>query len=149
MMKPKLIEIPWFGTVVVHVLLFKEQQLFLLRREKTGFMDGYYSLPGGHQRAGESVEDAARRECQEEAGVVAGAMEAVCVMPYRSGRHQGLNFVFEVTQWEGDPKVGEPELFSEARWVTPPQMPRRAVPWIADVLQARQSGVWFRELTWR
>ena len=51
--------------VVVHVLMFRGEELFLLRRANSGFMDGYFALPGGHQQAGESVEAAAQRECEE------------------------------------------------------------------------------------
>ena len=38
--------------VVVHALLIQDQKVFLLRRNKTGIMDGFYALPGGHQNSG-------------------------------------------------------------------------------------------------
>ena len=135
--------------VVVHALLFRDTELFVLQRANTGFMDGYYCLPGGHQRAGVSVETALRRECAEETGAVAVDVQAVCVMPYRSGSHQGLNFVFEVKSWRGQPQLAEPELFSDARWVSSTGLPEPCAPWIDDVLRARDEGRWFQELHWR
>ena len=35
--------------VVVHVCLERDGCVALLKRANTGFMDGYYALPGGHQ----------------------------------------------------------------------------------------------------
>ena len=134
--------------VVVHAALFRGDELFLLQRSNTGFMDGYYSLPGGHQCAGESVEQALVRECEEETGVVVEDVRALCVMPYRSGRHQGLNFVFEVARWRGEPHVAEPGLFSAAIWASPDRLPMPAAPWIEDALRSRGDGRWFRELHW-
>ncbi|MFP6814970.1 MAG: NUDIX domain-containing protein, partial [Pseudomonadales bacterium] len=123
--------------VVVHVLMLRGEELFLLRRANSGFMDGYYALPGGHQQAGESVEAAAKRECAEETGVHGAVLSPVCVMPYRFGRHQGLNFVFEALEWQGEPRIAEPELFSESVWVSPRAMPEPHATWISDVLRCR------------
>ena len=137
--------------VVVHVLMLRgdeREELFLLRRANSGFMDGYYALPGGHQQAGESVEEAACRECEEETGVHGPVLSPVCVMPYRSGRHQGLNFVFEALQWEGAPGIAEPDLFSEALWTSPHALPEPHAAWISDVMRCRADGVWFKEFRW-
>lgn len=135
--------------VVVHVLMRRGAELFLLRRANSGFMDGYYALPGGHQQAGESVAQAAERECREETGVDHVVLSPVCVMPYRSGRHQGLNFVFEALEWDGEPGVAEPELFSEALWAVPESLPEPHAMWISDVLRCQADGVWFKEFHWR
>jgi len=134
--------------VVVHALMFRGAELFLLQRANTGFMDGYFCLPGGHQVSGEGVEGALRRECEEETGAVAQSVRPVCVMPYRSGNHQGLNFVFEVQTWRGEPRLAEPELFSSAGWVAADALPEPSTPWIGDVLRARREDRWFQELHW-
>lgn len=73
--------------VVVHVMLTRDDQVFLLRRANTGFMDGYFSLPGGHQGSGESVSEAALRGCIEETGARPLDLQARCVLPYISGQH--------------------------------------------------------------
>lgn len=130
-------------------MLLRGSDVFLLQRAQTGFMDGYYCLPGGHQRRGESVEAALRRECEEETGVIADDVQPLCVMPYRSGQHQGLNFVFEVRSWQGEPGNAEPELFSQALWVAQASLPQPAVPWLEHVFRARSEGCWFQELYWR
>ena len=133
--------------VVVHVMLVRNGRFFLLRRARTGFMDGYYGLPGGHQRRGESVSEAAARECREETGVQPGDVEPRCVLPYISGRHQGLNFLFEAQRFEGEPAINEPDLFDECCWATREELPARVAPWLADAL-AMRPGRWFREYRW-
>jgi 8-oxo-dGTP pyrophosphatase MutT (NUDIX family) len=134
--------------VVVHVLIVRDGQLFMLRRANTGFMDGYYTLPGGHQEAGESVSAAAHRECLEETGIVPHDIAPVCVMPYRSGRHQGLNFLFETTRFDGEPRINEPELFDAGIWVKPAQLPEPVAVWLPDVLAMRAAGDWYQEFEW-
>lgn len=131
--------------VVAHVLMLRNGGIFLLQRSNTGFMDGYYGLPGGHQQRGEGVLAAARRECEEETGVRDLVLEPLCVMPYLSGSHQGSNFVFEAISWRGEPHVAEPQLFSHGVWASPQRLPEPHASWIADVLRMRADGVWFRE----
>jgi len=135
--------------VLVHLLLRQHagsREAFLLRRAGTGFMDGYYVLPGGHLQAGESLEQAAARECREETGVVPGRLRPLCMLPYRSGRHQGINVIFEGRELSGEPGLGEPDRSDRAGWFPLSQLPSPAAPWIADVLELESRGEWFREL---
>lgn len=55
--------------VAVHIFLLRSGSVLLLRRFNTGFEDGNYSLVGGHLEGGESVPQAAIRECREDVGV--------------------------------------------------------------------------------
>jgi len=134
--------------VVVHVLLIRDERLFLLRRSQTGFMDGYYCLPGGHQKVGESVSEAGVRECLEETGVQTSRLEPLCVMPYQSGRHQGLNFVFQTEDWEGEPGINEPALFDDSCWSLLDRLPDPHAPWMSELLEFRRDGRWYKEFQW-
>ena len=133
--------------VVVHTMLLRNAEVFLLRRARTGFMDGYYALPGGHQDQGESVSDAARREVLEETGVTLGAIDPRCVLPYRSGPHQGLNFVFQTAEFGDEPFVNEPELFDACCWAPLTQLPQPAPPWLETII-AMPDAIWYREFDW-
>lgn len=55
--------------VAVHTFLLRSGSVLLLRRCNTGFEDGNYGLVGGHLEGGESVTQAAIRECREEVRV--------------------------------------------------------------------------------
>jgi 8-oxo-dGTP diphosphatase len=134
--------------VVVHVLVRDAGRIALLKRARTGFMDGYYGLPGGHQQRGESVSAAAARECREELGITVEALAPVCVLPYRSGRHQGVNFVFGCDRFAGTPRVAEPELFDELVWAPGSQLPEPCPDWLPVALELGEEGDWYRELEW-
>ncbi len=41
--------------VTVHLLFFRDDKILLIRRFKTGFRDGEYSVPAGHLDGGETV----------------------------------------------------------------------------------------------
>ncbi len=133
--------------VVVHTLLVRDGRLFLLRRARTGFMDGYYGPPGGHQRHGESISEAVRRECLEETGSNPRDLTPRSVLPYMAGRHQGLNFLFESHHFAGEPHIGEPEFFDDYCWASPVDLPKKTPPWLADAL-AMTGDRWYREFKW-
>jgi 8-oxo-dGTP diphosphatase len=52
----------------VGVVVFKGDRVLLVRRAKPP-REGQWSLPGGRQRLGERIAEAARREVAEEAGI--------------------------------------------------------------------------------
>lgn len=56
--------------VAVHLFFLRDKQILLLRRFKTGYEDGSYSVVAGHVDAGETVTQAAIREAKEEVGVM-------------------------------------------------------------------------------
>jgi len=135
--------------VVVHVLFVRHadhgRELCLLRRANTGFMDGWFTLPGGHQEHGESLVQAAIRECIEEVGVAPDQLEPLAVLAYRSAVHQGLNFVFRCERWQGEICLAEP-VFDQILWVQAQALPLPHAPWIGDALALEQSGGWLKEL---
>lgn len=138
--------------VVVHLVLERQRdgqlEVLLLRRARTGFLDGCYALPGGHLHHGESLRDAAARECLEETAVAVRSLEPLCLLPYRSGRHQGINMVFRTADWRGEPRLAEPELFDDLVWAAPSALPEPTAPWLPILFARVASGTWFDELEW-
>jgi ADP-ribose pyrophosphatase YjhB (NUDIX family) len=77
--------------VAAAVLIERNEQVLLVRRANDPFK-GYWTLPAGFIDAGEDPREAARRECQEETGLV---VEVTRVLDVISGREheRGADFV--------------------------------------------------------
>ena len=134
--------------IVVHTLLVQSGRWFLLRRANTGYLDGAYTLPGGHLQRGEGVVAAALRECREEAGVdvLAADLELIAAMPYRTADHQGVDFIARTTRWVGTPHTAEPHHFDECCWSDPGALPNPLAPFIPALREMQKNRAWFREL---
>ncbi|MEX0672857.1 MAG: 8-oxo-dGTP diphosphatase [Candidatus Paceibacterota bacterium] len=77
----------------------------LLGMKKRGFGEGRFNGFGGKLEAGESVEDAARRELKEEAGIDALEVEKLGRIAYWvRGQHDPIHMhVFLVDEYAGEP----------------------------------------------
>ena len=86
------------------LLLLKDDQI-LLAMKKRGFGVGRWNGVGGKIEPGESVEEAAARECYEEIGVKPGALQRVAHLTFTfpDGTTDVLTHVFTTREWEGEP----------------------------------------------
>jgi 8-oxo-dGTP diphosphatase len=91
-------------------------QVLLIRRKHPPFQ-GHYALPGGFVEIGETVEDAARRELEEETGVKAGRLRLVGVYsdPKRDPRGHTCSVVFLAAAPRAKPAAGDDAAAAE--WV--------------------------------
>ncbi|OGI21553.1 MAG: hypothetical protein A2808_00760 [Candidatus Moranbacteria bacterium RIFCSPHIGHO2_01_FULL_55_24] len=90
----------------------------LLGMKKRGFGAGRWNGFGGKVEAGETIEAAARRETEEECGIVIAEMEKVGIHEFEFDAERGKILevhVFRVDAWDGEPVETEemrPEWFS-------------------------------------
>lgn len=108
--------------VAVGVLLLPEGSFLLTSRPAGKVYAGYWEFPGGKLEAGETVEQALRRELQEELGITIGAAELwkVQMVDYPHALVR-LHFC-KVRQWEGVLQMREAQSFA---WQ---QLPVNVVP---------------------
>ena len=103
-------------------------------------MDGWYGLPGGHMEYGETVKEAAIRECVEEAGVEINTIILRDIYSYRFEQEQGLNFVFFSEDWVGMAINAEPEVFDDARYFPLQELPGKTLGWVRASISSVRSG---------
>jgi 8-oxo-dGTP diphosphatase len=133
--------------VVVHTLMWRRGAVLLLRRAGTGYLDGWYALPGGHLQRGEGIVECAMREIREETGIVVAAsqLRAAAVMPYLSGEHQGIDFIMACDDFVGEPTLAEPHLADSIGFWSADALPANSVPYLRAALDLAASGQWFLE----
>jgi 8-oxo-dGTP diphosphatase len=98
--------------VAVGVLIQPDGQFLLTSRPPGKVYEGYWEFPGGKLEAGESVEQALRRELQEEIGITIGAVHPwkVEMVDYPHALVR-LNFC-KVFDWLGELQMHEGQQFA-------------------------------------
>lgn len=87
----------------------------LLAMKKRGFGEGKWNGVGGKVEPGETIEQAAIRECQEEVGVTPEQIELVAVNDFLYPDHDIQVHAFITRKWDGEPRETEemkPKWFS-------------------------------------
>ncbi|GBG00130.1 hypothetical protein Rsub_12741 [Raphidocelis subcapitata] len=81
---------------------------------------GEWALPGGHLEHGEAFEECARREVEEETGLVIGGVRLVAVenVVFDSGHHYVVLFMHGTAPAGSAPEVLEPTKCAQWAWVT-------------------------------
>jgi 8-oxo-dGTP diphosphatase len=90
-------------------LIVRKGDLILLEQRGRPPFEGMYTLPGGHVDYGETVEETALRELEEETAVQAKLINILGVFsdPKRDPRGQRITTVFIADWIEGDPVGGD------------------------------------------
>jgi len=92
----------------------------LLMRRALEPRRGYWTFPGGFLEVGETAQEGARREAEEEVSI---SVEPGAILGAYTRREAGIVVVvFRAKAREGEPRAGEEAL--EVRWFTP-----EAIPW--------------------
>lgn len=133
----------------VYIILVRDNKLLLIRRKNTGWKDGEYGLPAGHLEHGETVKEAAAREAKEESTVDIKPhdLELVHVM-HRKANFEYIDLYFTTNKWQGEAKVGEPDLADDYGWFPVDSLPSNTVDYIKSAFENYRKGVFFSEFGW-
>ena len=133
----------------VHVFLRRGDQVLLLRRHNTGYMDGCYSVVAGHLDGDEEVVTAAIREAEEEAGIriQPDDVKVVGVMHRRSSEER-VDFFVECGRWSGTITNREPRKCDSLSWFDLDRLPDNTIPYVRRALENCRQGRWFDSYGW-
>jgi 8-oxo-dGTP diphosphatase len=135
--------------VTAHLFFIRDGRILLSRRQRTGYMDGYYSIPAGHLDGGETVRRAGEREAHEETGVAVRPEDLrFAGVFHRAEGDERLDFFLCVERWEGEPFNAEPEKCSELRWVEINHLPENTVPYVRTAIENHRAGIMYQEFGW-
>ena len=109
-------DLPLF-LVAAGVYLERDGKILILERA-AGVMIGFWTLPSGILDAGESPEEAARRELFEETGLrPAGPLTLVAVSAFHVYGHDGIRLVYAADAADGEVRLSHEH--SAAQWIDP------------------------------
>ncbi len=103
----------------IGALVMKEDRVLLVRRRNPPYA-GYWSLPGGKQRPGESLQTTVLRELHEETGLTGRVVGPVNVLEVQK-REQGQTYHYVIIDFlvvttDGHVRAGDDAL--QTRWFT-------------------------------
>ncbi|HMS23518.1 MAG TPA: NUDIX domain-containing protein [Candidatus Saccharibacteria bacterium] len=109
------------------VIIENEQgQVFIGKR--TGSHAPHYSIPGGKLELGETFEQGAIREIQEEHGITIVKPKVIAVTNnLETYRAEGIHFISVILlakAFEGEPSICEPDKCEEILWADPTSLPQ-------------------------
>lgn len=132
------------------MVLMRGQEVCLLRRKGTGWMDGLFSLAAGALEAGETIASAASWEAQEELGVEvfpASTRYAHTLHSLTDGTGWVGHF-FVATEWLGRPTLCESEKHSDLTWRHLQDLPDDLIPYVRQALSCIAEGIPYSEFGW-
>lgn len=113
--------------VGVGVCIFKNGKILLGQRQKSSGR-GVYSWcpPGGKLEFGESIEECARRETLEEAGIkISDPTIITCTNDIFKTEHEHFITIYVRANWiNGEPQILEPHKMAQWAWFDWDQLPK-------------------------
>lgn len=135
--------------ITAHIFFLHDTEILLLRRFKTGYEDGNYSVVAGHVDAGESVTQAAVREIMEEAGVVVDLKDLQIVhIMNRKSNDERVDFFMTVRRWSGEIVNAEPDKCDDLSWHSITSLPGNTIPYVRHAIECFQNGIAYSEFGW-
>ncbi|RFC77283.1 NUDIX domain-containing protein [Streptomyces sp. AcE210] len=137
---------------VAQVLLRPNGSALCVRRKSdVARVPGRLSVVGGHLKDGEPLDHAARREAEEETGVLISAQQQEfvgLVHHHAPGGIDRITAVFVAQSWTGEPHNAEPDKHEGLFWVSMEKPPADCHSYTAAVFQMLTEGPSYRALNW-
>lgn len=134
-----------------YLILIKNNEVLLLKRANTGYMDGYYGLPAGHLDGGETAREGGAREVKEEIGINIDPLDfkVVHIMHRKGENDERVDFFMTTEKYTGEIKNCEPEKCEELKWFPLNNLPENIVPYIKEAIKNSRENIFYSEWGWK
>lgn len=141
-LEQKIVKMSVYG-----ILLNLNNDFLLQKRANTNYANGWWSLPGGHVEANESILAAVQRELSEELGIkvhsnLCSFRLTLVRKPQQDKRY--INFFFVIKNWIGFPTISD-EKASDLNFFSYYTLPDPTLPYIKEALELIENGIQFYE----
>ncbi|MBI2624165.1 NUDIX domain-containing protein [Candidatus Parcubacteria bacterium] len=134
----------------VYLLLRKGEDILLMRRQGSGYYDGWYSVPAGHVEAGELPLGGLIREAGEELGIAVDPKDAKLVHTMYRTKHDEtgdrVDMFFVVSKWSGEITNVEPHKCGDIRWFPVKELPENVMHHVRDAIKDVELSIQYSEL---
>ena len=122
--------------------MVRQGKVFLAKREGAHGA-GTWASAGGHLEMGESLEECARREAQEELGVEVGDLIFLCVSNIIAYDTHYIDVEFLGDIGDQEPQLAEPDAFSEHGWFPLDDLPHPLFEAARHALDSVKTGRYY------
>lgn len=111
--------------VGVGILVLKDNKILLGKRNERNVLGGdSWTCPGGKLEFGENIVDAVKRETEEETGMKVNEIKLASVSNDIAYGNHFVTLGFICDNFEGQPKIMEPNKITEWRWFSIKELPK-------------------------
>ncbi|MEW5289690.1 8-oxo-dGTP diphosphatase MutT [Erwinia papayae] len=123
--------------VAVGIIRDKDQNIFLAKRSASSHMGNMWEFPGGKIEAGETPEQALKRELHEEIGIEVVSAVAWDRSEHADSQLQVTLHFFIVEEWQGEPwgREGQPQRWVAQRDLVAAEFPPANIPIVARLIK--------------
>lgn len=125
--------------VAVGIIRDGQKRIFLTQRSAKSHMANRWEFPGGKIEAGETPEQALKRELQEETGITPLSASACGMASHTDSELQVTLHFFLVEAWQGEPwgREGQPQRWVAQQALVAAEFP----PANAELIARLQAGL--------
>jgi 8-oxo-dGTP diphosphatase len=126
--------------VGIGVMVLKDGKL-LLGKRKGSHGAGEYAYPGGKLDHLESFEECAKRETEEECGLVIGNIRLIRILNFKDYAPRHFVDIALAADWiSGEPEIREPDKIEGWAWYDLDDLPKPLFKAIPTALEAYRTG---------
>jgi 8-oxo-dGTP diphosphatase len=126
--------------VGVGVMMFRDGKV-LIGKRRGSHGSATYGWCGGHVEFGETLEEAARREVEEETGMVARELRFLCVSNIVNYDKHYVDVEFICTDFSGEPEVREADRVDSWTWYSIDELPKPLFAAVELAINSYTNGI--------